>query len=163
MGTQELSRTVAVAGFDEWRERGAEMIIGIDPGQNTGIAVFKDGILWKLQTIEPHQIASYLLNALPRRVAFEDSRLISHSFTTVKSRPAALKIARNVGEIDAWCKLIVSVCADIGVPAHGISPKHKGAKLNAELFGKLTGWQGSSNQHERDAAMCAWPVRRAAK
>lgn len=137
------------------------MIIGIDPGANTGIAVFKDGQLWKLETIEPYQIANYLTKAKPARVVFEDSRLISHNFTTVKARAAALKIARNVGEIDAWCKLIVAVCADMGISAYGISPKNKGAKLNAEQFAQMTGWAGKSNQHERDAALVGWAVRRA--
>ena len=137
------------------------MIIGIDPGAQTGIAVFKDGALWKLETIDPHQIADYLTKAKPSRVVFEDSRLISHSFTTVKSRAAALKIARNVGEIDAWCKLIVAVCEDMGITARGISPKNKGPKLDAKQFCQMTGWTSKSNQHERDAAMVGWSVRRA--
>jgi hypothetical protein len=42
------------------------------------------------------------------------------------------------------------------INAHGISPKHKGRKLDAETFNKLTGWQKKSNQHERDAAMCVF-------
>ncbi len=68
-------------------------------------------------------------------------------------------MARNVGEIDAWCKLIVAICEELGIPAHGISPKGKGAKLNAETFAKATGWKGKSNQHERDAAMVAFAYR----
>jgi len=84
-------------------------------------------------------------------------------FTTVKSRPAALKMARNVGEIDAWCKLIVATCGQLGIPAYGISPKNKGAKLDAAQFKAETGWAEQSNQHNRDAAMVAWPYRKAAK
>jgi hypothetical protein len=139
------------------------VILGLDPGAQTGVAVITKGVVWKLETIEPHQIAEYLKAAKPSRVIFEDSRLTSHNFTTVKSRPAALKIARNVGEIDAWCKLIVAVCADCSIPCHGISPKEKGAKLSAEAFKQATGWAGASNQHARDAAMCAWKYRGAAK
>lgn len=135
------------------------MIIGIDPGANTGIAYFVGGKLDRLQTISPCVIHEVLTGA--SRVIFEDSRLISHVFTTTKNRASALKMARNVGEIDAWCKLIVSQCAAKGIPVHGISPKGKGAKLNAEEFEKVTGWDKSSNQHERDAAMCAWAYRRA--
>ena len=55
--------------------------------------------------------------------------------------------------------MIVAVCGQHGVPAHGISPKEKGAKLDAATFALMTGWQGKSNQHERDAAMVAWPYR----
>lgn len=133
------------------------MIIGIDPGTNTGKAVFIDGKLTGLMTIAPDEILTHIHDA--KRVIFEDSRLTNHVFTTVKSRAAALKMARNVGEIDAWCKLIVAHCAHLGIQAHGISPKGKGAKLNSEAFNKLTGWTGKSNQHERDAAMTAWQYR----
>lgn len=135
------------------------MIVGIDPGASTGIAVFSDGKLWKLDTIAPGQIVDYIRKGNPKRVIFEDSRLISHMFTTVKSRQAALKMARNVGEIDAWCKLIVAACEVIGIPAYGISPKGKGAKLDAAQFNAATGWTERSNQHERDAAMVAWTYR----
>jgi hypothetical protein len=137
-------------------------ILGVDPGAHTGIAVFKDGALWKLETIEPHQIADYIKAAKPVRVIFEDSRLTSFMFTQVKSRPAALKMARNVGEIDAWSRVITSVCAELGIACHGISPASKGAKLSAETFTRATGWTGASNQHTRDAAMCAWKYRGAA-
>jgi hypothetical protein len=137
------------------------IVIGLDPGSNTGVAYFTAGQLRKLETITPMQISEVLRMAGPnlKRVIFEDSRLTSYMFTTVKSRAAALKMARNVGEIDAWSKLIVATCADLDIPAHGISPKQKGAKLNAEQFAAKTGWTERNNQHERDAAMCAWTYR----
>lgn len=131
--------------------------MGIDPGASTGIAIYHGGKLASLHTVEPHQLESIISTA--GLVVYEDSRLISHMFTTVKSRPAALKMARNVGEIDAWCKLIVAICDRIGIPANGISPKHKGAKLDAAQFKAATGWTERSNQHERDAAMVAWTYR----
>ena len=133
------------------------MIVGIDPGASTGIAIYHGGKLTSLHTVEPHQLESIISTA--GRVVYEDSRLISHMFTTVKSRPAALKMARNVGEIDPWCKLIVAICDRKGIPVHGISPKHKGAKLDAAQFKAATGWTERSNQHERDAAMVAWTYR----
>ena len=138
------------------------MILGIDPGAHTGIATYQKGALVDLQTIEPHQIGAYLLEAKPTRVIFEDSRLTSFMFTQVKSRAAALKMARNVGEIDAWARLIVAVCGELGIACHGISPKGKGAKVGAIEFARLTGWLSPSNQHVRDAAMVAYPYRRAA-
>lgn len=50
-------------------------------------------------------------------------------------------------------------CAHLGIDAYGISPKQKGAKLDAAQFAKLTGWDGKSNQHERDGVMVAWAYR----
>lgn len=137
-------------------------VLGIDPGANTGIATFEAGALAALETIAPHQIESLLRERMPARVIFEDSRLMSHTWTQVKSRPAALKMARNVGEIDAWCRLIAALCADLGIATHGVSPQGKGAKLDAKEFEFATGWSARSNQHERDAAMCAWWYRRCA-
>lgn len=137
-------------------------ILGIDPGANTGVATYIDGVLVHLGTISPVRIARRIEMVNPSRVVFEDSRLLSYTWTQVKSRPAALKMARNVGEVDAWCKLIVAVCGELCIPAHGISPKSKGAKMGAEAFERLTGWAKRSNEHERDAAMVAWPYRRTA-
>lgn len=136
-------------------------LIGIDPGVNTGVARYESGVLTELATIEPHEIERVLRELKPGRVVFEDSRLQSHTWTSAKSKAATAKMARNVGQIDAWCSLITALCADLGIPAHGISPAGKGAKLNAQAFGARTGWTGRSNEHERDAAMVAWPYRQA--
>ena len=137
------------------------VIFGIDPGAHTGIAIYTDGALTGLKTVTPHQIHPLLLDASPNRVIFEDSRLQSHAWTQTASRAASLKMARNVGEIDAWCRLIVGLCETLKIPAHGISPQGKGAKLDAEKFKAITGWAGKSNQHERDAAIVAWRYRSA--
>ena len=72
---------------------------------------------------------------------------------------------RNVGEIDAWCVLIETLCASLGIACFGLAPSAKagsahGAKIDAATFSRLTGWAGRSNQHQRDAAMIAWSFRR---
>lgn len=139
------------------------LILGIDPGASTGVAVFEHGALSRLITIDPAHIGRLLDGHQPERVIFEDSRLQSHVWAgAAKTKAAAIKIGRNVGEVDAWCKLIVAECGERGIPAHGISPKSKGSKLDAAQFAAATGWAGRSNEHERDAAMVAWPYRWAA-
>lgn len=137
------------------------VVMGIDPGTHTGIALFEGGKLTTLQTIEPHQLVEVIETVMPARVVFEDSRLISPTWKRGVSNAAQLKIARDVGQIDAWCRLIVATCERLQIPAHGISPKAKGAKLSAEQFAVLTGWTGRSNEHSRDAACVAWQFRRA--
>ncbi|ULR90941.1 hypothetical protein [Comamonas sp. B21-038] len=135
------------------------MILGIDPGAHTGVATFVAGQLVGLHTIEPLHIERFIRERAPMRVVFEDSRLQSHTWTKASSRAAAAKMARNVGQVDAWCSLINAVCAELGIPAHGISPAGKGGKLDAEAFKRKTGWPGKTNEHARDAAMVAWPYR----
>ena len=139
----------------------SKIIVGIDPGANTGFAVIHNGVLTNLLTIDPWEIESELYGVDVSRVVFEDSRLQSHTWTQVKERSAALKMARNVGQVDAWCSLIVELCDELRITAHGISPKGKGSKLDADQFRQVTGWVGRSNQHEWDGAMVAWPYRRA--
>jgi hypothetical protein len=137
-------------------------VIGIDPGSNTGIAIFHDGVLSALLTIEPWELPAEIATWGADRVVFEDSRLTSPVWSRKTTPEARLKIARNVGQVDAWCNLITAICGELGIPAHGISPKGKGAKLDAEQFAARTGWVGRCNQHERDAALVAWPYRKAA-
>jgi hypothetical protein len=142
------------------------IVLGIDPGQSTGLAVYANGILKALATVSadtlPDWIAQSAMNGLkPGLIAFEDSRLTSHVFAAKGMRRAAsLKIARNVGEIDAKCSAIVLLAGSLNIACVGVSPERKGAKLNAKDFKRITGWQLQSNQHVRDAAMVAWPYRR---
>lgn len=148
------------------------VVIGIDPGQHTGVALYVGGQLDNLLTLAPWNITAFIqqLHATPgiNRVIYEDSRLQSHIFSAHKpgnkrelSHPEQLKIARNVGQIDAWCHVITNVCSERGITCHGISPAKKGAKLDAKQFESVTGWTAASNQHGRDAAMVAWKYRRA--
>lgn len=157
LGGNLPARTGATAGNAE----GRNVVIGIDPGQSTGIAIYREGKLAALRTIEPVGIEDEILALWPSRVIFEDSRLQSHTWTQATSRAAAAKMARNVGQIDAWSSLITAICAKHRIPCHSISPQGKGAKLNAEQFERMTGWTMTSNQHTRDAAMVAWAYRRA--
>lgn len=137
------------------------LILGMDPGVHTGVATYVDGVLTDLETVPPHHIERIIRGRQPARVVFEDSRLQSHTWTRGRSGAASAKMARNVGQVDAWCRLISEVCGELGIPAHGISPANKGSKLDAVAFARTTGWAGPSNEHARDAAMVAWPYRRA--
>ena len=51
-------------------------IIGLDPGQKTGVSVFHggNGAIQYLLTVSPDQIDSLLIEHMPRLLVFEDSR-----------------------------------------------------------------------------------------
>ncbi len=136
------------------------LILGIDPGLKTGIAHFDGGKLTHLETVHQADIPNVLQQHKPAHVVFEDSRLQSHVWGRGTGVAAAAKVARNVGEVDAWCRLIEHTCSKLGIKAHGVSPQGKGAKLDAVQFERLTGWAQRSNQHERDGAVVAWTFRR---
>lgn len=135
-------------------------IMGIDPGAATGIALYCAGSLRALITVQPHELDETLTRLAPDTVIFEDSRLQSHVWSAAgQSRYAAIKIGRNVGQVDQQCRVIEALCAKRGIECRGVSPLKKGAKLDAQAFKERTGWTGRSNQHCRDAAMVAWPYR----
>ncbi|MAT70391.1 MAG: hypothetical protein CMJ58_12800 [Planctomycetaceae bacterium] len=134
--------------------------IGLDPGQRTGVAIYRDGKLCELRTVAPAEIEALIVEHAPALVVFEDSRMQSPVFSRGTNPRAMLKIARNVGEIDQLCRQIDDMSKRLGAECVGVSPLRKGSKLTAARFAKVTGWPGRSNQHERDAAMVAWPYRR---
>lgn len=136
------------------------MIIGIDPGSKTGVAVYNDGCIQELYTTDTIGIISRIKIDRPAMIVIEDSTLTSHVFTAPGIRhAAAMKVARNIGEVDGYCKLIKQVCGELGIAFYSVSPKDKGKKIDAARFKILTGWAESSNQHERDAALVAWRFR----
>lgn len=136
-----------------------KQVIGIDPGVNTGTALYTNGKLLLLQTIEPIDIQSFILTCVADLIVFEDSRLQSAVWIPSKNKAVANNIARKIGQVDALCSLIQDTCERYDIKYMRVSPKAKGGKMNAEDFNGLTGWSTRSNQHERDAAMVAWQLR----
>ena len=137
------------------------IVMGIDPGEQTGCALYRGGILSELFTVTPAQYGAVLAGYKPDLLVMEDSRLQSHVFTGPKESPAArLKIARNIGMVDGFCSILTRMAESLDIPLIGVSPLSKGAKLDADQFEALTGWTGKSNQHTRDAAAVAWQYRR---
>jgi len=136
------------------------VIMGIDPGVKTGIALYNGGKLCELRTIAPADYERVLLDIQPVLVVLEDSRLTSKVFTgPTKNERSRLKIARNIGMVDGFCYLLFDQCERNDIEAIGVAPIDKGRKLKAAPFGNYTRYTGTSNQHERDAGMVAWPFR----
>ena len=140
-------------------QKTCSIVLGIDPGISTGLAHYSSGKLVKLETVNPFQLVTAILAANADLVVYEDSRRQSHVWAAHGNIDQKMKIARNVGQVDAWCWLIEEACKQYSIKCSGVSPKGKGHKLSGPAFDDMTGWGGQSNQHTRDAAMCAWPYR----
>lgn len=136
------------------------IVLGIDPGKKTGIALFRKGKIDYLDTVTPQQILDIIEGAYPDLVVMEDSRLQTYFARNGQNQRGNAKIARNVGEIDAQCRQIEALCKENSIRLIMLSPKQKGSKLDKEQFRELTGWAGRSNQHERDAGVLAWRYRK---
>lgn len=134
-------------------------VVGLDPGQEFGVAVYINGKLMELRTGNISEATHSHVDA--DLLIFEDARKQSKVLVFESNSAKKLKIAQDVGGIKMLCSMIEFFRADLQLI--GVSPRQKGKKINAEQFKSITGWSKPSNQHTRDAAMVAWPYRNGAR
>jgi len=132
-------------------------IIGIDPGTNTGIAVYniKSGALVLVETRMIHRAMQYVLLRWDEqksiKVYLEDSRNISRG-----GKNAAF-MAQGAGSIKRDCSIWEDFLKDYGIEHQFIRPgKNSKLKVTADYFKKVTGWQGRTSNHSRDAAFLCY-------
>lgn len=136
------------------------MIIGIDPDlDKSGIAILSDGYL-ELKTLCFVDTINLFIDHQDniKKVVIEAGWLnkISNFHHFVGSKQAGEKIAKNVGENHATGKLLVQIAESLGLKVVLTKPTKRTAKKNAKEFNRITGWKGTTNQEERDAAMLVW-------
>lgn len=130
------------------------ILIGIDPGTHTGYAVW-DTHKRSLLRVET-MVISRALQAVSEhqfdvcRVIVEDARL--RKWLGTKARESL----QGAGSIKRDCSIWQEALEDMDM-AHVFRGPAKGlTKLDAERFRRLTGWQGRTSSHARDAAMLIW-------
>jgi hypothetical protein len=134
------------------------ILIGIDPGVNTGYAEWDTVTqeFTEVLTMPIHKALAFvhqetmLYDPKDIRVIFEDARMRGNS----GAKSAAM--AQGAGAVKRDCKIWDDFLTDFGISWQSVSPKAKGAKVSAEYFRKLTGWEGRTSEHARDAAMLVY-------
>ena len=133
--------------------------IGIDPGVNTGFA------LWDTEKRILTEVTSVSILAAIRlceqmhrfgslhSVTFEDARMR----TWFGSKGA--EALQGAGSIKRDCSIWAEFLGELGAPYKSISPHGKGRKLTAPEFARLTGWKARTNNHGRDAAMLVFGMK----
>ncbi|MGA6877478.1 hypothetical protein [Acinetobacter sp. AND/436] len=131
-----------------------DLIIGIDPDlEKSGVAVLKDGSL-RVCNMSFYDLSQYfeVNKSEIKKVVIEAGWLNKKSnFRFGHSKSAGEKIAKNVGENHATGKLLAEMAKECGLAVVLVKPTR--TKLKAEDFNRITGWQGRTNQEQRDAAM----------
>ena len=137
----------------------ATLIVGLDPGVKTGFAIWSRAEQ-RLTAVETLCITQAMtrIRAMAdaetlHSVRFEDARL--RSWFGAKGREALQGAGSVKRDCSIWQEFLSGL---VGVPFLPVSPHGKGAKLDARAFAKLTGWQGRTSEHGRDAAMLVWGV-----
>lgn len=130
------------------------LYIGIDPGKNTGFAVW-DSSQKKLIEVAtyPIHIALGVVEAYQVRtdnnicVVFEDARQRKFYTGNVSAK------AQGAGSIKRDCTIWEDFCTDKGISFRAVPPMKGATKWSEEYFRKITGWQGRTSNHARDAVV----------
>ena len=136
--------------------------IGIDPGTHTGVAVWdsREGKFLSLETLPVHRALEIVKEmASPFwhmdklynekiEVVFEDARQ-----RTWFGRGDTNAKAQGAGSVKRDCSIWEDFCKDYGIPFQAKHPVKGATKVSAEYFKMISGYQGRTSEHSRDAAM----------
>jgi len=138
------------------------VVIGIDPGVKTGLAVINHGLLEKVMTLDfwnaIKHVEAYLeelktTHEIDIRVYIEDPNLNKPVFDRGQRGRKALNIAQKVGSNKRDAQLLIEFCNLRELPVLAVRPvAGPFTKMTAEFFKRQTGWNGRTSQHARDAA-----------
>lgn len=158
-----------------------KLVIGIDPGQQTGVAYALNGVIKAHDTLDFYaciqkmfEIRGYKSEYDKIIVFMEDPNLNKPTFLPkdmkadifrrpspcldgkpLESQDSSLRIAmrkaQNVGMNKKEASLMMTFLQKMGFEVRTIRPQSK--KLSADEVQRLTGYTKSTNQHTRDAIM----------
>ena len=136
------------------------MYIGIDPGVNTGLAVWDTGIrdfrvVCTYGIVEAlHETREWAENWNTTLVV-EDARK-RQWLPREKNLSEYRGKLMGAGSIKRDCEIWEEFAALYGIPIQFIPPRKGLTKWDAETFNKMTGWKGRTSNHARDAALLVW-------
>lgn len=126
--------------------------IGIDPGVNTGVAVWHSGMKAFLQISSMSILdAMDTVNSFGKAVVvIEDARQRKWFGNTGRER------SQGVGSIKRDCQIWQEFLESNEITHYWVAPKNNKTKLDAMQFKRLTGYLERTNVHGRDSAMLVY-------
>ena len=138
-----------------------DLIIGIDPDlKKSGVAILGDSLELKTmtfaETVELFRSQQDKIKKVVIEAGWENTKSNFHN-RYGQRKSVGERIAKNVGENHATGKLIAEMAKECGLVVVLVKPTR--TKLKAEDFNRITGWQGRTNQEQRDAAMLVYGMK----
>jgi len=136
------------------------IIIGIDPGTITGIAVWDilpQEFAWI--TSEPIHIALVII--LEYHKIYGNDMLVRWEDARKRKwfgKNSTAKI-QGAGSIKRDCRIWEAFFADYKINNEPLDPKNLMTKLDEKAFRKITKWDKRTNEHSRDAAMMVFKYK----
>lgn len=141
------------------------ILIGIDPGEHTGLAIWdvRHKTLLRIETIPVHRamkiVADYWEESKrtseKMAVIFEDARQRKW-FPREKNVSEYRGKLMGAGAAKRDARIWEEFLTDYGIPFTAHKPQAGGTKWSADYFAQVTGWTGRTSEHARDAALLVY-------
>lgn len=127
-----------------------KILIGIDPGRHTGLAVIKDGKLVRCETMMIHHALTEIeLFAMSDYVEY-DILVIVEDARKRSGRPEA---AQGAGSVKRDSTIWEDFLQDLKISFKMIAPRKNGTRFRDEIFwAKYPYWSKRTSVHSRSAA-----------
>lgn len=130
------------------------VLIGLDPGTHTGVAIWNRGrkgfeLIYSGGII----IVQNLLLKRDRnsiKIRMEDARKRNWF------GKSGHEVLQGAGSIKRDCSIWEEFFLYHEIEYELVAPKNNKTKLDSKLFSNMTGWKQRTNEHERDAAMLVY-------
>lgn len=129
--------------------------VGIDPGKQTGLAIYdrSEQRIIVAETTDFWRVYNRFYASSPDMYdVFIEMPNTKHNWHKSNDNTTSV----NVGMAYRESELLAEGLERLGFNVRRVSPKQKGRKLNAEQIRKITGYEGRTSQHVRDAIALCW-------
>lgn len=138
--------------------------IGIDPGVNTGIAIWdtSDKKFVRLETLNIVTAMVELVEFLRYRGALDDCEICIEDARKRQWLPREKNLSEyrgklmGAGSVKRDCAIWEEFAIYYGIPLNLVPPRKGLTKWDANTFKRITGWTGRTSNHARDAAMLVY-------
>jgi hypothetical protein len=128
--------------------------VGIDPGVNTGVAVWdkEEKKIISLETVLIHQALDTvrIWGHLSAFVRVEDARLRKWYGEAGRAQ------LQGVGSVKRDCGIWEAFLTENHIDFEMVAPKTVKTKMKSGYFAKITGWKKRTSVHARDCAMLVY-------
>lgn len=141
-----------------------DIAIGIDPGVDTGFAVWSrlDSKFIELSTLTfwtaYDRITQYAAGEVELFIENPNSQRAMYARTDgIEHQRRRERVASNIGSNRREASLLIERLQALGYRVTAVSP-YRARKWDAEQFKRYTGYEGSTSQHVRDAGRLVFQV-----
>lgn len=137
------------------------LFIGIDPGVNTGLAVW-DATRRQFRTLQTSSIVTAMEYIVSLWRDGEELRIVFEDARQRKYLPRERNLSEyrgklmGAGSVKRDCEIWEEFCENYDIQRTAVPPRKGLTKWDADTFKRITGWTGRTSNHARDAALLVY-------